>query len=120
MNDALVRVETSVRDGVVVARVTGELDVAGAEAIGEAIGQAVPNSARALVVDCTDLGFIDSSGVAMLFMLSRRLGSRRQELHCVAPEDSPVARVLEIVEFDRAAPVHSNLDEALAAVGGES
>ena len=120
MSDDLVQVETSVRDGVVVARVTGELDVAGAAKIGEAIGEAVPNTARALVVDFTDLGFIDSSGVAMLFMLSRRLGSRRQELHCVAPEDSPVARVLDIVEFDRAAPVHPDLDQALAGVGGES
>ena len=31
-----------------------------------------------------------------------------------------VARVLEIVEFDRAAPVHSDLDQALAGVGGEA
>jgi anti-anti-sigma factor len=116
----LVWVDTSERDGIVVARVSGELDLAGAAKIGETLGEAVPNSARGLVVDFTDLGFIDSSGVAMLFMLSRRLGSRRQELHCVAPENSPVARVLQIVEFDRAAAVHSDLDQALAGVGGES
>jgi anti-sigma B factor antagonist len=116
MND-LVRVETSERDGVVVAHVSGELDLAGAPRIGETIGQAVPNSARALVVDFTDVGFIDSSGVAMLFTLSRRLASRRQELVCVAPPDSPVARVLDIVEFNRAAPVHPDLDAALADVG---
>jgi hypothetical protein len=30
-----------------------------------------------------------------------------------------VARVLEIVEFDRAAAVHADLDHALAGVGGE-
>jgi hypothetical protein len=36
----------------------------------------------------------------------------------VAPEGGPVTRVLEIVEFDRAAPVHETLDEALAAVDG--
>jgi hypothetical protein len=28
-----------------------------------------------------------------------------------------VSRVLQIVEFDRAAPVHETLDEALAATG---
>jgi anti-sigma B factor antagonist len=116
----LARVETSESDGIVVARLTGELDVAGAAQMGEMIGEAVPNSARALVVDCTDLGFIDSSGVAMLFTLSRRLASHRQELHLVAPEGSPVARVLEIVEFDRAAPVHPGLDSALAELGDGS
>jgi hypothetical protein len=56
----------------------------------------------------------------MLFTLSRRLASHRQELHLVAPQGSPVARVLEIVEFDRAAPVHPGLDSALAELGDGS
>ena len=47
----------------------------------------------------------------MLFNLARRLGGRRQELRVVARGGEPVARVLEIVEFDRAAPVHETLDE---------
>jgi hypothetical protein len=50
----------------------------------------------------------------MLFNLARRLGGRRQELRVVATPGEPVARVLEIVEFNRAAPVHETLDEALA------
>jgi anti-sigma B factor antagonist len=112
----LVRVDTSERDGVVIARVTGELDVAGAELTGRTIAEAVPNDARGLVVDFSDLDFIDSSGVAMMFMLSRRLGSRRQALRCVAPAGSPVARVLEIVEFDRAAPVDPDVDAAMAGI----
>jgi anti-anti-sigma factor len=116
----LVRVETYDRGGVVVARVTGELDVAGAPSTGRAISDAVPTSATGLVVDFTELEFIDSSGVAMLFMLARRLSSRRQQLRVVAPEDSPVARVLEIVDFDKAAPLDADLDHALAAVEDDS
>ena len=100
------------------ARVTGELDIAGASRTGAAIGDAVPTSARALVVDFSGLDFIDSSGIAMLFGLVRRLGSRRQELRVVAPLGDPVARVLEIVEFDRAAPVDSDVDAAVAGIGG--
>ena len=65
-------------------------------------------------MDFTRLEFIDSSGIAMLFNLARRLGARRQELRVVARDGEPVARVLEIVEFERAAPVHETLDEALA------
>ena len=101
----------------VVARVSGELDIAGAPATGERIAAAVPTSARGLVVDFTELEFIDSSGIAMLFGLARRLGSRRQQLRVVAPAGEPVARVLEIVEFDRAAPLDSDLDAAVADVG---
>ena len=81
----LVQLEIEETGDVVVARVTGELDLAGAPSTGEAIGEAVPTSARALVVDFSGLEFIDSSGIAMLFNLARRLGSRRQELRVVAP-----------------------------------
>ena len=100
----------------VVAHVTGELDIAGAPHAGERIAEAVPTSARGLVVDMSELDFIDSSGVAMLFGLVRRLSSRRQELRVVAPKGKPVARVLEIVEFERAAPT---LRRRRARAGGD-
>ena len=115
----LVGVEIEERGDVVVARVTGELDIAGASTTGESIHEAVPNSARALVIDLSELDFIDSSGIAMLFGLARRLGSRRQELRVVARDGKPVARVLQIVEFDRAAPIHETLDEALADLSAD-
>jgi anti-anti-sigma factor len=110
----LIELDIEERGDVVVARLKGELDIAGAPGLGESISDAVPTSARGLVVDCTALDFIDSSGIAMLFGLARRLGSRRQELRVVAREGKPVARVLQIVEFDRAAPIHGTLDEALS------
>ena len=102
------------RDGVVVAQVSGELDIAGASRTGDTIAEAVPTAARGLVVDFSRLEFIDSSGVAMLFGLARRLSGRRQQLRVVAPEGGPVTRVLEIVEFDRAAPVVGDLEQALS------
>jgi anti-sigma B factor antagonist len=116
--EGLVQVQIEEREGddVIVARLTGELDIAGAESTGRRIAEAVPSSARGVVVDMTELEFIDSSGVSMLFALARRVGSRRQELRVVAPEGRPVARVLEIVEFQRAAPVHVDLDSAVAEI----
>ncbi len=105
MKNGLVGLEIEDRGDIVIARVTGELDISGASRAGERIAAEVPTSARGLVVDMSELDFIDSSGVAMLFGLVRRLSSRRQELRVVAPEGRPVARVLEIVEFERAARV---------------
>jgi anti-anti-sigma factor len=113
----LADLEVEKRGELVIARVTGELDLAGAPRIEESVREAVPTSARALVIDFSDLDFIDSSGVAMLFSLARRLGGRRQQLHVVAPDGGPVARVLEIVEFGQAAPVHEDQESALAAAG---
>jgi anti-sigma B factor antagonist len=115
--DDLIGVEIEHLDGdVVIARLAGELDISVAEPTGRTIADAVPSSARGLVVDMTELAFMDSSGVSMLFSLARQVGSHRQKLRVVAPPGRPVARVLEIVEFDRAAPVDGDVDSALAEI----
>jgi anti-anti-sigma factor len=116
LREGLVGLDVEKRGEVVVAMLTGELDIAGAARTGERIAEAVPTSAVGLVVDLTELEFIDSSGISMLFGLARNLGSRRQRLSVAAPPDGPVWRVLEIVEFERAAPVHAGVDAAVAEV----
>jgi anti-anti-sigma factor len=117
LREGLVGLEIERRGDVVVASVTGELDIAGASRTGERITEAVPTSAVGLVVDLMELEFIDSSGIAMLFGLARKLGSRRQRLSVAAPSGGSVWRVLEIVEFERAAPVHGDVDAAAADLG---
>jgi anti-anti-sigma factor len=113
LTDDLIGVEIEQRDDdIVVARLTGELDISVAERARRKIADSVPSSARGVVVDTTDLEFMDSSGVSMLFALARQVSSHRQELRVVAPAGRPVARVLDIVEFDRAAPVHADVDSA--------
>ena len=116
MKEGLVGIEIEERENVVVARVTGELDIAGASRTGDRIAEAVPTSVLGIVVDFSDLEFLDSSGIAMLFGLARMLGGRRQQLGVVAPSGGPIARVLEIVEFERAAPVHGELEPAVAEI----
>ena len=76
----------------------------------------MPSSAPGLVVDMSGLDFMDSSGVSMLFALARQVGSHRQQFVVVAPTASPVARVLQIVEFDRAAPVREDVEAAVTAI----
>jgi anti-anti-sigma factor len=110
-----VQIEQGVSD-VVIARLTGELDISVAEQTGRRIAGAVPSSALGVVVDMGELEFMDSSGVSMLFSLARQVGSHRQQLRVVAPPGKPVSRVLEIVEFSRAAPVDADLASALAEI----
>ena len=113
----LVGVEIEQRDDdVVVARLTGELDISGAERTGRRLADSVPSSARGLVVDMSELEFMDSSGVSMLFSLARQVSSHRQQLRVVAPPGRPVSRVLQIVEFERAAPIDADVDSAVAEI----
>jgi anti-anti-sigma factor len=117
VNQDLIGVQIEQRDDdVVVARLSGELDISVAEKTGRQIADAVPSSALGVVVDMGGLEFMDSSGVSMLFSLARLVGSHRQQLRVVAPPGRPVSRVLEIVEFGRAAPVDADLDSAVAEI----
>jgi len=111
----LARLRIEEHGEVAIARVGGELDISNAAGTGDAIAAEVPINARGLVVDFSELDFLDSSAISMLFGLARRLSERRQRLHVVAPDGAAVTRVLDIVEFGRAAPMHGTLDAALAA-----
>ena len=115
MND-LATLEIDRQGEVVIARVRGELDISNAGSTGDAISSAVTADARGLVVDFTGLEFIDSSGVSMLFRLARELGEHRQVLRLVAPSGTAVARVLEIVDFERAAAIDPTVEAAVAGV----
>ncbi len=110
----LVELEIEEQGDIVIAEVAGELDIVGASSTGDAIGEAVPASARALVVDLSQLEFIDSSGIAMLFSLARRLDGQRQQMGVVARAGEPVQRLLELVGFDRRAPIYQTVDQAVA------
>lgn len=103
-------------EDIVLVRLTGELDMSVAEPAGQRIAAALPSSALGVVVDMSALEFIDSSGVSMLFGLARSVGSHRQQLRVVAPAGKAVARVLEIVEFGRAAPVDPDVESAVAQI----
>jgi anti-anti-sigma factor len=114
--DDLIKLDTEQRGDLVIAHVSGELDVSGASGLGDQIFDSVPTSVHALIVDFSGLEFIDSSGIAMLFGLARKVAARRQEMRVVAKSGEPVARVLDLVDFDRAAAIHDDLDSAIADI----
>ena len=103
-------------DGVVVARLAGEIDLANAGEAREDLVAAIPNSALGLVVDLTAVSYLDSSGVHLLFDLAERLRRRQQQVRVAVPEGAPVRRVLRIVEMDGVVPIFPTVDEAVADV----
>jgi anti-anti-sigma factor len=103
-------------DDVVVARLTGEIDLSNAAEVGESLGAGVPNTALGLVIDLTATAYLDSSGVHLLFDLAERLQRRQQQLRVVVPEGGPIRRVLRIVELDLTVPVVATVDEAVGQI----
>jgi anti-anti-sigma factor len=103
-------------DDVVVARVSGEIDLSNAQDLRSALVDAVPNSALGLVVDLTATTYLDSSGVHLLFDLAERLRRRQQQLGLAVPEGASIRRVLRIVDMGGAVPLVATVDEAVAGI----
>jgi anti-anti-sigma factor len=104
------------RDDIVVAGVTGEIDVANADALEQAITAQIDREALGLVLDLGGLSFMDSSGVHLLFHFLEALGRRGQRLAIVMPLDSPPRRVLELSGPDLRRRLYESEDGAIAAV----
>jgi anti-sigma B factor antagonist len=86
----------SSREGRSVAHVHGEIDLSNADVIGRWVLDRVTNEDLGLVVDLTEVDYVDSAGIAVLFDLSRRLAEHQQSLTLVVPEGSTIRRSLEL------------------------
>lgn len=98
---------------VVLARVRGEVDLSNVPSVRERLLGAVENTASTLVLDLSGTDYLDSSGIALIFELAERLGSRGQTLGLVVPDDSVVKRVLVLTEVEQVAPMFVSVDAAL-------
>jgi anti-anti-sigma factor len=103
-------------DDVVIARLSGEVDLSNASEVGDDLAAGMPNSALGLVLDLTATTYLDSSGVHLVFDLAERLRTRQQQLRIVVPAGAPIRRVLRIVELGDTVPVLASVDEAVEAI----
>jgi anti-sigma B factor antagonist len=78
--------------------ISGELDLVSAGKLDEAIRQAEESDAPAIVVDLTDLEFIDSTGLSVLLGAYRRNREEGRRLTFVRSEHEAVTRLLAITD----------------------
>lgn len=91
-------------------RLSGELDKFAADAVRDRI--TVHLGADPLVIDLADVGFVDSAGLHCLFAVARSVAGRHGRMACVVAPDSPIRRVLELVQLGTVAPLCETFEEA--------
>lgn len=112
----LAHVETSLQDDVVVARVVGEVDMSNAIDVQDGLLAAVPASAHGLAIDLSELGYLDSAGVRLLFELQERLSRRGQALRLAVPDASHVRRVLLLTKLDTLVALDQDVASSIASI----
>jgi anti-anti-sigma factor len=107
---------TDAGDGLVVARVRGDLDLSNLYSVHTALLEMLPNEAIGLVVDLGGVTFLDSSGVEALFRLQASLEVRQQRLAVAIPAGATIRRALELSGAPGEMPLRGSVDEALAVL----
>ena len=101
-------------DDLVIVELTGEIDLSNASELESAILETVPNGASGLVLDTSQLGYLDSSGVRLLLSVAGRLSWRGQGFALASPTGSRCRRVLSLAGVEGAFPVEDSVSDAAA------
>jgi len=101
---------------VLVVALVGDVDISNSFHVTEAVLADALNSTRGVVLDLSETGYLDSSGIHLLLEVRRRLMHRRQELRLVVPEDAFLHELLNLTAVPAIAPVHASVAEAVASI----
>jgi anti-sigma B factor antagonist len=108
-------IPSEVRDGQLAVRVgrddsvwtlalSGELDLANTETLAGELEKAEEGGAGVIVLDMTELEFIDSTGIALLVAAHRRLNGDGDCFRLVGSEGRAVRRVMALTGLDTSLP----------------
>jgi len=102
--------------GVTVARLRGEVDLAGIAGLGRALAAAARDGDRGLVLDLGDIAYLDSAGLHLLHDAARALAARGQSLRLAVAPGAAVLRLLELVDIEQTVPLHPSVAAAVDAL----
>jgi len=106
-------VERSRVDGYELLTVEGELDIATAPRMISCLNEAIADMAAPLVVDLTNVVFMDSTGLALLMNARRRVVRLGHGFAIICPK-GPIARVFEIADMVKSLRVCPDHESARA------
>jgi anti-sigma B factor antagonist len=110
--------DSSSEAGVRLIALTGELDLASAPKLERELEAALATANGPIVVDLSDLQFMDSTGLRTLIAGQRGASHQQRPFAVARRANSFIARVFEVAGADRAFDLHDSRDAALDAVRG--
>lgn len=102
------------QDGnVPVIRLCGEIDTANVGQVGDALAAIAADAHHAgLVLDLSDVTYLNSATVKLLFDLAEQMRKRQQQLRLAMTDTAPMRKLLLLLKFDLVVPLHSSVEEA--------
>jgi anti-sigma B factor antagonist len=101
--------------GVVILDVRGEIDVSTAPGLREILFESIENNAEHVLVNLTNVLYIDSAGLSVLIAAHRKAQNAGGFLGLVNPQQ-PVQQVLKLTRVDKIFQIFRSIEEGVSAV----
>ena len=98
--------------GVTVVRIDGQLIVGNRQELKSLIQESLDNGERKFLIDCSQTGYIDSSGLGALVSLTKKVREQGGELRIAALNDD-LRSLFELTKLDTLFHISPSAEEAL-------
>lgn len=105
-------------ESMLIATLSGEIDMSNAERISDTIIQTTSNQELGLILDLSPLYYLDSAGIHLVFRLRERLRARGQTLALVIPARSASTDAIRLAGVMPHIDTFESPDEALCWASG--
>ncbi len=112
-------VRFSTHGEVVVARISGEVDMSNSAELLSVIGAAATNDMAGVILDLSEVEYLDSAGIHFVFTLRENVRTRGQDIRMVVPSGSPVNDALRLAGVGGLIETSTHLSDALRQLGVE-
>lgn len=116
----LYRIETVSGEDFALIKVKGEIDISNADEFAANTLKTFETRKDAAILDISDLEYLDSAAMHVLFELARRLRIQDRPFRLVLPAKAKTYRVLEMTGFHKAAEIFENVEAAISSVNSNS
>lgn len=110
-----VTVTTSQHDGVFILGFGGDIDVASAVTVRDALDRVIAAGHHRIVLDLGEVRFLDSTGLGVMVGRLKAVRDLGGDMHLVC-SSARISRVLSITSLDEVFPIHESIDDAVAAL----
>lgn len=105
------RIESSTNDGTAVLALRGEVDVYTAPKLKSSLIDLVDEGTYEIIVDLSEVDFIDSSGLGVLVGGLKRVKAREGSISLVCSQEN-ILKIFRITGLNKVFPIYATLDEA--------
>jgi anti-anti-sigma factor len=100
---------------VAIVSLQGEIDMTSVGPVTSEFDSRIPTDAAGVVIDLSEVTYLDSAGIQMLFDLIRSARTSRLSVSVLVPESSMLNSLLKITNVEQACPVVSERAAAIQA-----